>query len=120
MVRTQSVDGDRIAYERHGEGQSLVLLHGGMAPREYWTPVLPHLEGYAAVVPQRPGFGTCLDGPDETPSGEVLVREAEYVRALVEAVDGDPIRDEATISGLDRTPSVDPVESIFPIEETIG
>ncbi|MEF8788490.1 MAG: alpha/beta hydrolase [Haloarculaceae archaeon] len=91
MQSEQSADDGRVAYERHGEGQSLVLLHGGMAPREYWTPVLPNLEGYAAVVPQRPGFGTCLDGPDETPFGEVLVREAEYVRALVEAVDGDPI-----------------------------
>jgi pimeloyl-ACP methyl ester carboxylesterase len=91
MVRTQSVDGDRIAYERHGEGQPLVLLHGGMAPREYWVPVLPHFEEYGAVVPKRPGFGTCLDDPGETGADEILARETRYVRRLVDAVDGTPI-----------------------------
>ncbi|MFD1586482.1 alpha/beta fold hydrolase [Halorientalis brevis] len=91
MVTTQSADGIEVAYEQHGTGQPLVLLHGGMAPREYWTPVIPHFEEYAAIVPQRPGFGTCLDGPAETTADEILEREARYVRALVDAVDGEPI-----------------------------
>lgn len=91
MQMTQSVDGLEIAYERRGDGQPLLLLHGGMAPREYWNPVVPHFEGYAAVVPQRPGFGTCLDDLTETTADEVLEREVRYVRALVNAVDGDPI-----------------------------
>jgi pimeloyl-ACP methyl ester carboxylesterase len=91
MRTTRSVDDTEIAYERHGDGQPLILLHGGMAPRQYWNPVLPHFEKYAAVIPQRPGFGTCLDGPGETSADEVLNRETQYVRTLVDAVDGDPI-----------------------------
>ncbi|WP_135820109.1 alpha/beta fold hydrolase [Halostella litorea] len=91
MQRTQSTNGIEVAYERRGDGHPLVLLHGGMAPREYWNPVVPAFEGYGAVVPQRPGFGTCLDDPAETSAAEVLEREAEYARALVEAVDGDPV-----------------------------
>jgi pimeloyl-ACP methyl ester carboxylesterase len=91
MRTTQSANGIEIAYERHGDGQPLIFLHGGMAPRQYWNPVLPHFEKYATVVPQRPGFGTCLDDQAETRAGEVLNREIEYVRSLVDAVDGDPI-----------------------------
>jgi pimeloyl-ACP methyl ester carboxylesterase len=80
-----------VEYERHGDGQPVIFLHGGMAPRQYWNPVIPHFEEYAAVVPQRPGFGTCLDDPDETSAEDVLDRESRYVRTLVDAVDGEPI-----------------------------
>ncbi|WP_424004873.1 alpha/beta fold hydrolase (plasmid) [Haloarcula salina] len=91
MQTTQSTDGTEIAYERRGDGRPLVLLHGGMAPRAYWEPVVPHFEEFAAIIPQRPGFGTCLDDPSETSAEEVLTREAEYVRALVDDVDNDPV-----------------------------
>ncbi|SFS65787.1 alpha/beta fold hydrolase [Halostagnicola kamekurae] len=91
MVTTQSIEGPEIAYERHGDGQPLIFLHGGMAPRQYWNPILPHFEEYGAVIPQRPGFGTCLDNPAKTSADEVLGREVQYVRALADAVDGDPI-----------------------------
>jgi len=91
MVTIQSVDGTEIVYERHGDGQPLILLHGGMAPRQYWHPVLPYFEEYGAVIPQRPGFGTCLADPAETSAEEVLDREVQYVRTLANAVDGDPI-----------------------------
>jgi pimeloyl-ACP methyl ester carboxylesterase len=91
MMATQRVDGTGIAYERHGDGQPLISLHGGMAPRQYWSPVLPQFEEYGAAIPQRPRFGTCLDDLGETSPGEVLSREAQYVRTLVDAVDGKPI-----------------------------
>lgn len=88
MVTTQSVDGTEIVYKRHGDGQPLIFLHGGMAPRQYWHPVLPYFEEYGAVIPQRPGFGTCLEDPAETSADD---REVQYVRTLADAVDGDPI-----------------------------
>lgn len=91
MQRTRSQDETGIAYERYGDGQPLILLHGGMAPKEYWHDVIPALTGYAAIVPQRPGFGTCLDTVDETSADEVLERETRYVRSLAKAVDGTPI-----------------------------
>ena len=91
MQTTQSETGIEVTYERRGDGRPLILLHGGMAPREYWEPIVPHLDGCAAIVPQRPGFGTCLDGSVETDAHDVLDREVEYVRTLVDAVDGDPV-----------------------------
>ncbi|EMA00751.1 Pimeloyl-ACP methyl ester carboxylesterase [Haloarcula vallismortis] len=91
MRPTQSPDEIDIEFERYGDGQPLLLLHGGMAPTEYWEPVISALEAYGAVVPQRPGFGTCLDSPAETSAEEVLDRESRYVQALIDAVDGDPI-----------------------------
>jgi len=80
-----------VTYELDGDGRPLILLHGGMAPHEYWTPVVPHFSEYAVVVPQRPGFGTCLNDPGGTKPDEVLEREVEYVRTLVQTVDDDPI-----------------------------
>lgn len=91
MQTTQSTDGSEVVYERCGDGQPLILLHGGMAPREYWNPVIPHFKEYAAVIPQRRGFGTCLDDPAQTSADEVLECEIKYVQALVDDVDGVPI-----------------------------
>ena len=91
MVPTQSTAGTDSNYDRHGDGSPIILLHGGMAPREYWLPVLPEFDSYASIVPHRPGFGTCLDDPDETTADEVLEREAEYVRRLADEIEGEPI-----------------------------
>lgn len=91
MQTTQSAAGVEVTYERRGDGRPLILLHGGMAPREYWDPVVPYFREYAVVVPQRPGFGVCLDDPAETSADELLGREAAYVRALVDAIGGEPI-----------------------------
>jgi len=91
MQTTQSADGTEVLYERRGDGRPLILLHGGMAPREYWEPVIPHFDEYTAVIPQRPGFGTCLDDSAVIGADEVLERETKYVRTLVDAVDDDPV-----------------------------
>ncbi|MFP8951958.1 alpha/beta fold hydrolase [Natrialbaceae archaeon A-arb3/5] len=91
MQTTQSTEGTDRVYEQRGDGQPLILLHGGMAPQEYWNPVRPHLEEYTTIVPQRPGFGTCLDNPSKTSADEVLEREVEYVRTLVDDVAREPI-----------------------------
>jgi pimeloyl-ACP methyl ester carboxylesterase len=88
IVETDTME---IAYEQHGTGQPLLMLHGGMAPQEYWMPVLPQFEEYACLVPDRPGFGTCLDDHEEVGPADVLNREVSYVHSLVEAIDGDPI-----------------------------
>lgn len=91
MPMTQSADGADVTYERRGDGQPLILLHGGMAPREYWNAVVPYFDDFGAVLPRRPGFGTCLDSLETTSAADVLDRETEYVRSLVDAVDGKPI-----------------------------
>jgi pimeloyl-ACP methyl ester carboxylesterase len=96
MVQTvTSEDGTRIAYERHGEGPPLILLHGGSAP-QYWTPVVPRFaDDYAVVVPHRRGVGE--SGDSEAYS---LDRGVEDVRAVVDAVDGDPVVFGHSFGGL--------------------
>ncbi|SEP25006.1 Pimeloyl-ACP methyl ester carboxylesterase [Halorientalis persicus] len=121
MVTTQPTDGIEVAYERHGDGQPLICLHGGMAPQQYWNPVLPHFEEYSAVIPQRPGFGTCLDDQAETRADEVLNREAEYVRRLVDAVDGDPILFGHSFGALTAVESATdaPVDAVIAYEPAV-
>lgn len=91
MQTRTSTETTRTAVEQHGDGQPLILLHGGMAPRQYWDPLIPHLEKYAAIVPKRPGFGTCLDDLTETSADDVLDRETEYVRMLIDDINDDPV-----------------------------
>jgi pimeloyl-ACP methyl ester carboxylesterase len=121
MQTTQFADGTELAYERYGDGQPLLLLHGGMAPKEYWQPVIPQFEGYGAVVPQRPGFGTCLDDIEETSAEDVLERETQYVRALAEEVDGDPIVMGHSFGALTAVESATdaPVEAVVAYEPAI-
>jgi len=121
MQSTRTADGTELVYERHGDGQPLILLHGGMAPREYWNPVVPYFDEYAAVVPQRPGFGTCLDEPTETSAHEVLERETDYVRSLVEAVDGDPILFGHSFGALTAVESATdaPVDAVVAYEPAV-
>jgi len=95
MQTVRSADGTEIAYDRHGDGDPLVLLHGGSAP-QYWQPVVPHLaDEYRVVVPHRRGVGASGDSDDYT-----LDRGVEDVRAVVEAVDGDPALFGHSFGGL--------------------
>jgi pimeloyl-ACP methyl ester carboxylesterase len=121
MQTTQFADGSELAYERYGDEQPLLLLHGGMAPREYWQPVIPQFEEYGAVVPQRPGFGTCLDDPAETSAEDVLERETQYVETLAEDVDGDPIVMGHSFGALTAIESATdaPVEAVVAYEPAI-
>jgi pimeloyl-ACP methyl ester carboxylesterase len=121
MQVTQSTDSTELAYERRGDGHPLILLHGGMAPREYWNPAVPHFEDFAVVLPQRPGFGTCLDDPATTSAAEVLDRETEYVRTLVDAVDGEPIlfgHSFGALTALEAATDAD-VEAVLAYEPAI-
>lgn len=121
MQTSTTADESRIAIEQYGEGRPLILLHGGMAPRQYWNPVIPHVEDYAVIVPQRPGFGTCLDDPAETSADEVLDRETEYVRTLVNAVDGEPILFGHSYGALTaiETATDAPVEAVVAYEPAV-
>lgn len=95
MQTVESADGTSIAYERHGQGRPLVLLHGGSRP-QYWQPLVPRLaDEYAVVVPHRRGVGASDDSEEYS-----LDRGAEDVRAVVEAVDGDPVLFGHSFGGL--------------------
>ncbi|ELZ27043.1 hydrolase [Halogeometricum pallidum JCM 14848] len=63
----------------------------GWPPPEYWNPTVPHFPDRTSIVPQRPGFGTCLDSSAETPAEAVLERELAYVRALATDLEETPV-----------------------------
>jgi pimeloyl-ACP methyl ester carboxylesterase len=54
--------GVRTYYETHGEGEPLLLLHGGLATAESWAMQIPALaERYRLYVPERRGHGRTPD-----------------------------------------------------------
>jgi len=54
--------GVRTYYEVYGEGEPLVLLHGGLATAESWVMQVPTLaERYGVYVPERRGHGRTPD-----------------------------------------------------------
>lgn len=116
MQRITSADGTSIAYECHGDGPPLVLLHGGSSPR-YWKPVVPHFaEDYTVVVPHRRGTGESGDSEEYT-----LDRGVEDVRAVVDTVDGDPVLFGHSFGGLlaIETARTAPVERVVAYEPAV-
>lgn len=62
MGQYVDVDGVRTYYEIHGEGEPLVLLHGGSATVESWSMQVPALANhYRVYVPERRGHGRTPD-----------------------------------------------------------
>lgn len=69
----------KLAYEVHGNGPTLVLVHGLSHRRQAWDPVLPELTRYRRVVTiDLPGHG---ESPPLPPGDDVN-------QALLDAVDG--------------------------------
>lgn len=59
------VDGLRIAFQRRGEGPSLVLLHGGLSDGREWRRQLDDLsDAFTVVAWDAPGCGRSSDPPE--------------------------------------------------------
>ncbi|MFI8996611.1 alpha/beta fold hydrolase [Streptomyces sp. NPDC053542] len=70
-----------LAYERHGAGEPVVLLHGLGNSRRAWDPVLPHLtDGREIIALDLPGFG---ESPDLDPA---IPRDLPTAAALLGSV----------------------------------
>lgn len=83
MLQVASSDGTVIGYFKSGSGPSLLLIHGTTADHRRWSPVLPQLEQkFTVYAMDRRGRGASGDSPDYD-----LMREAEDVAAVVEAID---------------------------------
>ena len=79
-----STDGTPIAYRVSGRGDPLLLVHGSATSSADWLFVLPLLrERFRVVTMDRRGRGETGDGPDYA-----MEREAEDVRAVLDAIDG--------------------------------
>ncbi|WP_282350691.1 alpha/beta fold hydrolase [Haloferax volcanii] len=95
MQTVVSTDGTRIAYETHGDGPPLILLHGG-GTRRYWDPVIPYFDDdYMVVVPDRRGRGESDDRDEYS-----LDCEVEDVCAVIDAVAEEPILFGHSFGGL--------------------
>jgi pimeloyl-ACP methyl ester carboxylesterase len=73
---TATVNGIDIYYEVYGEGNPVLLLHGGLANGDHWVNVIPALTdaGYQAIVMDSRGHGR--SSFDETPiSYEVMASD---------------------------------------------
>lgn len=120
MQSIQTETGIDVTYQRRGDGPPMILLHGGMAPREYWDPIVPRLE-FTTIIPQRPGFGACLADSTEVGADDVLDREVEYVRTLVDSVDGDPVlfgHSYGALTALETATTTD-VEAVVAYEPAV-
>jgi pimeloyl-ACP methyl ester carboxylesterase len=94
METVRSADGVAIAFERWGEGPPVVAVHGSDTTHRSWRPFAHHLDGQQVCAMDRRGRGESGDG-----DGYTFDREVTDVRAVVEAVAGDP---SAGNSGEDR------------------
>lgn len=80
---TVDAGGHRIAYERRGEGQPLVLLHGYVGDRRMWRAQLDELsDEFDVVAWDAPGYGGSADPPEEFP----LSAFADCLAAFIEAL----------------------------------
>lgn len=84
MERLTSIDGATIAFRRQGQGDPVLLVHGGPSTGEAWAQVTSHLESrFTVVAMDRRGRGASTDG-----DGYSLDREAADVAAVAEELDG--------------------------------
>ncbi len=87
--RTDRVNGIRIHSVVHGEGPTVLLLHGFPETHRSWDLSVPALAraGYRTVTPDLRGYGLS----DRPRSGYDLDTLSDDVAGLVDALGGDPV-----------------------------
>jgi abhydrolase domain-containing protein 6 len=77
------VDDHKIVYLEGGKGETVVLLHGFGANKDFWTAFAKYLKGYHLVIPDVPGFGESSQVPTDSYSVESQVGRIErFVEVL--------------------------------------
>lgn len=80
-MKSVTVHGLKIAYERAGDGPPLVLLHGFLADNRAWRPQIKGLAGLFMVIAwDAPGCGASSDPPEHW-------RMTQYVDCLASFLD---------------------------------
>jgi pimeloyl-ACP methyl ester carboxylesterase len=98
MQRSTPVDGFSLAYERHGSGDPVVLLHGWPGDHGDWREVVPRLDGHAdLVVPDLRGFGESDKHVRDPAQAYAAAGQAASVAALLGELELGP----AVIAGYD-------------------
>jgi pimeloyl-ACP methyl ester carboxylesterase len=85
MPRSAPVDGFALAYDRHGAGDPVVLLHGWPGDRSDFEAVVPRLEDRAeVVVPDLRGFGASDKHPAPPADAYSAAAQARSVLGLLD------------------------------------
>jgi pimeloyl-ACP methyl ester carboxylesterase len=85
MPRSAPVDGFRLAYDRHGAGDPVVLLHGWPGDRTDFEALIPLLERHAdVVVPDLRGFGASDKHPGSPADAYAAAAQARSVLGLLD------------------------------------
>lgn len=81
-----TLDGTAIAYDDHGRGEPILLLHGFPTTRRLWRGVAPALAeaGFRVVVPDLVGYGSSVCPPTAEPD---MASQATWMFALLDALD---------------------------------
>jgi pimeloyl-ACP methyl ester carboxylesterase len=86
VLEARSADGTRLGCEVIGDGPALLAIHGSTADRHRWTAVQDRLaERYSLHLMDRRGRGL---SSQENAGSYSFEREAEDIRAVVEAIGG--------------------------------
>lgn len=86
VERARSSDGTTVAFERQGEGEPVLLVHGTAGSMASWAMFVPQLvEHFEVINMDRRGRGSSGDGESHS-----LDLEIDDVAAVVEAV-GEPV-----------------------------
>jgi pimeloyl-ACP methyl ester carboxylesterase len=98
MLRSEPIDGFRLAYDRTGSGQAVLLLHGWPGDRTDFREVTPLLgEGFDIVVPDLRGFG---DSDKHLVEPSQQYSAAAQVRGIVGLIDQLGL-DRPVVAGYD-------------------
>ena len=66
--RSIDVNGVALYYEEQGEGDPVILIHGGFASSASWQAVLPHLvDGFRVITPDSRGHGRSTNPAGDLP-----------------------------------------------------
>jgi pimeloyl-ACP methyl ester carboxylesterase len=84
MPLSAATDGFRLAYDRHGHGPPVLLLHGWPGDRGDWREVVPLLAGLDVLVPDLRGFGESDKHLEDPATAYSAAAQARSVIALTE------------------------------------
>ena len=92
MPRSAPVDGFSLAYDRHGSGPPVLLLHGWPGDRTDFRVLAPLLAGETdVVVPDLRGFGESDKHAVDPADGYSAAAQARSVAGLIEELGLEPV-----------------------------
>jgi 3-oxoadipate enol-lactonase len=97
MSFLHSFSGARLAYEDIGTGLPIVFLHPTPLDHDYWRPLIEHVPGLRAIVPDLRGHGASELGTNLPAGGFGLVPDAPVLTMAQLAEDTFELLDQLSI-----------------------